>query len=108
MKCATGLRMKDSKAGGRNLAKTQKVWNIKLPGISIVALQPCCILTIGAMAEAGDEFTVPVSALLVKFTVARISQLPPPLTSDIQSPPVNLEIKCYRLGYVCSVFPKMG
>lgn len=48
---------------------------------------------IGGIADTGDEFGRPVLARGVRLAVVRSSQLPPPLTNGIQSPPVYLQFE---------------
>ena len=49
------------------------------PGILITCLHPYCSLSIGDIADTGDEFIWPVSSLLVRLPLTRTSQANPPI-----------------------------
>ena len=59
-----------------------------LPGILIVCVTPCRSRNTGETAVVGEELILPLSDLGERSPLTRTSQLPPPLTSEIQQQPV--------------------
>ena len=55
-----------------------------------MCVTPCRSLTTGETAVVGEELILPLSALGDRSPLIRISQPPPPWTSVVQVPPVNL------------------
>ena len=61
-----------------------------IPGTVKLCVTPCCSLTTGETAVVGEVLILLLSALGERSPLTRISQLPPPWTSEIQLLPVNL------------------